>query len=335
MAPADGVLIVGPSWIGDMVMAQSLCRVLRQRAPQQRIDMLAPGWSLPVIERMGEVTTGLESPFGHGVFDLAGRRRLGRQLRERGYRRAIVIPRSFKAALAPYFASIPQRTGYRGEWRFGLLNDVRRLDPERLPRTVDRYVALGLDAGEPLPDRLPSPRLRIDAANRSAALERLGLDIPSALVGMMPGAEYGPAKQWPVSHFGALAAELNRAGRPVWIFGSEKDRGAGDEIAAIAGSGTVNLCGRTSLADAIDLISLSRDVVTNDSGLMHVAAATGVRVIAIYGSSSPAYTPPLTDTAEILWLDLDCSPCFARTCRYGHYRCLHDISVARVASLLD
>lgn len=317
-----------------MVMAQSLCRVLQGQHPGCSIDVLAPPWSLPVIARMPEVREPIAAPFAHGVFDWSGRRRLGRALRGRAYARAIVLPRSFKSALAPFHARVPVRTGYRGEMRYGLLTDIRELDSERLPRTVDRYVALGLEPDAPLPDPVPTPRLGIDNSNRERALERLGLEIPAALVGLMPGAEYGPAKQWPVANFGALARALNHASRPVWVFGSDKDRAAGDEIAAIAGPGTINLCGRTSLADAIDLIALARDVVSNDSGLMHVAAATGVRVIAIYGSSTPAYTPPLTEDAEIVWLDIECSPCFDRTCRFGHYRCLREISVAHVAGLL-
>ena len=327
------VLIVGPAWIGDMVMAQSLCKTLRQRDPELTIDMYAPGWSLPVVRRMPEVGAALESPFRHGEFDWRARRREGRRLREREYDRAIVLPRSFKSALVPWHAGIPVRTGFRGEMRFGLLNDIRRLDPVTLPRTVDRYVALGLERGAH-PDAVPHPGLSVDRENQRALRESLALHDPARVVGLLPGAEYGPAKQWPATSFRELAAALTRAGIGVWIFGSDAERPLGDSIAAGA-DGAVNLCGRTSLADAIDLIALCSDVVTNDSGLMHIAAATGVRVVAIYGSSSPHYTPPLTDDATIVWLQLSCSPCFDRECRYGHYRCLREIDASDVARLLQ
>ncbi|MBT8144581.1 MAG: lipopolysaccharide heptosyltransferase II [Gammaproteobacteria bacterium] len=315
-----------------MVMAQSLCKLLRQQQPDCAIDMLAPGWSLPVVARMPEVRRGVEAPFAHGELNWSGRRRLGRSLREVGYDQAIVLPRSFKSALVPFHARIPHRTGFRGEMRFGVLNDRRELDRERLPRTVDRYLALGQSAQAPLAD-VPFPRLQVDARNQSDALARLGLTTASPVVGMMPGAEYGPAKQWPVASFAELAHQLCDRGYAVWIFGSEKDKPLGEVIASH--SGASNLAGETSLADAIDLIALCSNVVTNDSGLMHIAAATGTRVIAIYGSSSPNYTPPLTDRSEILWLQIDCSPCFDRTCRFGHYRCLRDIKPTSVADLID
>lgn len=316
-----------------MVMAQSLCKTLKLREPELAIDMYAPGWSLPVVRRMPEVREALESPFGHGQLRWRARRREGLELRERRYDRAIVLPRSFKSALVPWHAGIPVRTGYRGEMRFGLLNDVRRLDPAALPRTVDRYVALGLDRGT-IPASVPHPQLRVDTDRQQALRAALAPSGAGRVVGLLPGAEYGPAKQWPAASFAELAAMLTGDGVGVWIFGSEKERHLGDSIAAGA-AGAVNLCGRTTLADAVDLIALCSDVVTNDSGLMHIAAAAGVRVVAIYGSSSPQYTPPLTDNARIVWLELSCSPCFDRECRFGHYRCLREITASQVAALLQ
>ncbi|MDH3646300.1 MAG: lipopolysaccharide heptosyltransferase II [Gammaproteobacteria bacterium] len=327
---SHSVLIVGPSWIGDMVMAQSLCRTLRQRDPDVVIDILAPGWSLPVIARMNEIRAGIELPFTHGEFNWPGRHRLGKSLRDRAYDQAIVLPRSFKSSLVPFHAGIPLRTGYRGEMRFGLVNDMRELNKTRHPTTVARFAALGVAEAEALPDPLPQPRLRIDIENLQAVLDRLELSRPPKLLGMMPGAEYGPAKQWPVESFVQLAKLLNEQGVAVWVFGSDKDRVLGDRIAAATGADTVNLCGRTTLTDAIDLISLADNVVSNDSGLMHISAAAGARVIAIYGSSSPNFTPPLTDRSETLWLGIECSPCFERTCRFGHYRCLRDITAQTV-----
>jgi heptosyltransferase-2 len=255
---------------------------------------------------------------------------VGRELARRGYGRALVLPRSFKSALAPLFAGIPERVGYRGEMRYGLLNDVRPLDPAVLTQTAQRFVALGLGRGAALPPRVPEPRLVIDEINRRRVLEALGIAPSPPVVGMMPGAEYGPAKCWPIERFGELAARLTREGRQVWIFGSEKDAGSGAAIANACDSGAVNLCGRTRLEDVVDLLSLAPVAVTNDSGLMHVAAAVGAHVIAIYGSSTPAYTPPLTRRATIVYRGLTCSPCFARECPLGHFQCMLGIGVDEI-----
>ncbi|HXF07405.1 MAG TPA: lipopolysaccharide heptosyltransferase II [Candidatus Acidoferrales bacterium] len=335
MADAAPVLVVGPAWVGDMVMAQSLFMTLKAQRPERAIDVLAPGWSLPLIGRMGEVRAGIEMPLGHGEFDLKLRRRLGHTLRDAGYGQAIVLPRSFKSALTPFFARIPRRTGYRGELRYGLLNDIRPLDERLLPRTVDRFVALGGEPGAALPPPIPLPRLRVDPVRQEALVAALGLaeDLAHPCIALMPGAEYGPAKQWPA--FGALAAELVAAGRRVWIFGSSKEQALGAAIAAQAGVGAQNLCGRTALADAVDLIGLCRAAVSNDSGLMHIAAAAGVPLVAIYGSSTPDYTPPLTAKAAILWRRLSCSPCFERSCPLGHTDCLRGITSNEVLTALE
>jgi heptosyltransferase-2 len=329
------VLVVGPSWVGDMVMAQSLFRLLARRDPDRPIDVLAPGWSLPILARMPEVSEAIELPAGHGELRLGERRRLGRALRERGYGQAIVLPRSLKAALVPWFARIPRRTGFRGEHRYGLINDMRPFDAAVLDQTVKRFAALGLEPGEALPDALPRPRLRVDPAGQARALGRLGLDPATAPVAFMPGAEYGPAKCWPLEYFGELAARLGERGHAVWVFGSAKDAGAARAIAANARAApVVDLCGRTTLEEAIDLLAACRSGVTNDSGLMHVAAAVGLPVAALYGSSSPAFTPPLTDRAVVHYLGLECSPCFERECPLGHFRCLREIEPERVLASL-
>ena len=323
---ADAVLVVGPSWVGDMVMAQSLFKSLKDRRPGSAIDVLAPAWSLPVLQRMPEVRTAIPIPVSHGELAIATRRRLGHSLRGR-YARAIVLPRSMKSALVPWFAAIPRRTGYRGEMRYGIVNDIRPLDRAVLDQTVKRFVALGLDAGERLA-AVPQPELTVSAGNRQAIVGKLGLDDGRPVVAMMPGAEYGPAKCWPLENFAALAGMLDADGYAVWVLGSERDREAGMHIAA-AGSAR-NLCGQTSLADAIDLLAGCRAAVSNDSGLMHVAAAAGTHVVAIYGSSSPAYTPPLTARSSIHYLALSCSPCFERQCPLGHLRCLRDLAPEQV-----
>lgn len=323
-------LVVGPSWIGDMVMAQSLFIALKKLYPNCVIDVVSPEWSLPLLERMSEVRSGISLPVLHGQFSLMTRVKKGLSLRKNKYTHAIVIPRSWKSALVPYFASVPVRTGYRGEMRYGLLNDIRKLDKQLLTQTVQRYVAHAYD-GEigGVPD-IPAPVLNIDESNRSKVLADFDLDRKKRIVAMMPGAEYGEAKQWPIENYAELAALLVKDGYQVWVLGSSKDEVAGQEIVEGIKGSAVNLCGKTKLADVVDLLSCIGQVVTNDSGLMHVAAATGVRVNAIYGSSTPAYTPPLTKNNKVFYKDRDCSPCFSRTCKYGHYKCLTDISADEV-----
>jgi heptosyltransferase-2 len=324
------ILIVGPAWIGDMVMAQSLFITLKQRFPDCEIDVLAPAWSKPLLARMPEVRAAVTLPLGHGEFGFGARRRLGYLLRGR-YNWAIVTPRSWKSALVPYYAGIPRRTGYRGEWRYVLINDMRRLDKKILTPTVQRYVALGLDRDSSLPpDEIPKPHLRADPRNQKALLEKLALNPDAPVVALMPGAEYGPSKHWPVDRYGELAKRLLSSGKQVWVFGSVREQSLGEEITRIAGNRIVNLTGSTRLEDAVDLLALAETAVTNDSGLMHIAAAVGVKLVAIYGSSSPDYTPPLTDKAEIIYLRLDCSPCFQRECPLGHTNCLNQITVDMV-----
>jgi heptosyltransferase-2 len=328
--PSD-LLIVGPSWVGDMVMAQSLYQLLHSRNPAASIDVLAPGWSLPLLGRMPEIRAGIELPLAHGELGWGRRRAVARGLAGH-YRQAIVLPRSLKSALVPWFARIPRRTGFRGEWRYGLINDVRPFDPTRLDQTVKRFLALGLDGGETALPAAPPPRLRTNAAATQRTLANLGLTLRHPVVALMPGAEYGSAKQWPAEAYARLAARLAAAGIDVWILGSAKEMALGDAIASTAASARVrNLCGRTALVDAVDLLGVTDVAVTNDSGLMHVAAAVGTHVVALYGSSTPDFTPPLTSDATVHYRRLACSPCFARECPLGHLECLKGIDVADVA----
>ncbi len=320
-------LIVGPSWVGDMVMAQALLILLKQRRPDESLDVLAPAWSLPIVARMPEVRRGIAAETGHGELGLGARRRIGYELREESYERAIVLPRSLKSALIPWFARIPRRTGFRGESRYGLINDIRPFDTSVLDQTVKRFIALGLDPDEGLPE-IPFPALTVDRQKQGAVMEALGIATDRPVVAMMPGAEYGPAKCWPLEYFAELAALLGNEGYEVWVLGSDKDASAGERIAS--GSGAHNLCGRTSLEDVVDLLGYAEQAVSNDSGLMHVAAAVGTHVHGIYGSSSPEFTPPLAKRRDIHWLHLECSPCFERSCPLGHLRCLKELSVARL-----
>jgi heptosyltransferase-2 len=310
-----------------MVMAQALFILLKERRPDRAIDVLAPAWSLPIVGRMPEVRRGIAAETGHGELGLGKRRRIGYMLRQEGYEQAIVLPRSLKSALIPWFARIPRRTGFRGESRYGLVNDMRPFDKSVLDQTVKRFVALGLEAGEALP-AVPFPALRVDRQKQAAVMESLGIATDRPVIAMMPGAEYGPAKCWPLEYFAELAVLLEQDGYEIWVLGSDKDAPAGEHIAS-AGAAH-NLCGRTSLEDVVDLLGHAEQAVSNDSGLMHVAAAVGAHVHGIYGSSSPQFTPPLAKRRDIHWLHLECSPCFERNCPLGHLRCLKELSVGRL-----
>jgi len=297
-------------------MCQPLLARLHEKRPGLRIDALAPAWVAPVLRRMPEIAEVIETPFRHGALELRARWRFGRSLKARNYDQAIVLPNSWKSALAPFFADIPLRSGYRGESRFGLLNLIYRSKEARAPMAL-HYARLSEKPGAAPREPLPQPRLRVDAGAAEATAQRFGLAGRFAV--LCPGAEYGPAKRWP--GFAELAARLRL---PVALLGSGKDR---DACAGIAGR---NLAGQTTLDEAIELIAWADFLVTNDSGLMHVAAAVGTPQVALFGSSSPQHTPPLAANARVVWLGLDCSPCFARECPLGHLRCLREISVERV-----
>lgn len=319
------ILVIGPSWVGDSVMAQPLYHRLHQRHPGLELHVFAPQWTLPLLARMPEVARAHLNPFGHGALRLVERWRVARQLAREGFDQVIVLPNSLKSALIPLLAGIPRRTGFIGESRYGLLNDARELDEKVLPMMVERFCALAEERKQPLHRPIPHPSLTVKAEQQGEVVARLGLDMSRPVVAFCPGAEYGPAKRWPAHHFAELARRFAEHGYAVWSFGSAKDSEIGAEITRLSGGIAVNLCGATGLDEAIDLMGLARLAVCNDSGLMHVAAALGVPLVAVYGSSSPDFTPPLSEQAAIVNLNLPCSPCFERTCPYGHTDCLEKL----------
>lgn len=325
---ARRALIVAPSWIGDTVMAHPLFVRLREREPDLELHALAPRWVAPVLRRMPEIAGVVDSPFGHGQLSLKARWRLARDLARMGFQRAYVLPNSLKSALIPFMAGIPRRVGFTGESRLGLINVRHALDKAALPQMAERFAQLAEPVGAPLPRPLPLPKLASSPEQQAATLAALGLARPGKLAVFCPGAEYGPAKRWPTRHFAALARELAARGYTVWSLGSPKDAPVGDEIAEEGPA--QNLCGKTSLDQAIDLIALADFVVCNDSGLMHVAAALGRPLTALYGSSSPGFTPPLSPRAKVISLKLECSPCFQRECPLGHLDCLEKLDPERV-----
>ena len=321
---AERILIVAPSWIGDAILSEPLVALLREPLEPQIVDVLAPPWCAPVYARMRGVRSIIENPVGHRELKLGARRALARSLLANGYTRAFILPNSFKSALIPWIARIPRRTGYVGEARRLLLTDARRLDRRAYPRLVDRFVALAAQPGELAPT-LPVPVLVPNAANAANAMRALGLATHRPVAVFCPGAEYGPAKRWPTEHFVTLARRLIDSGYAVWLIGSPNDQPAADPIAA-AVPDVRNACGRTDLGTAIDLLALASVVVSNDSGLMHAAAAVGRPLVALFGSSSPDYTPPLSSLAQVAKIDIACSPCFQRVCPLGHFKCMRELS---------
>jgi heptosyltransferase II len=320
----ERILIVAPSWVGDAILSEPLVAVLREPFEEPTVDVLAPPWCAPIYQRMRGIRNVIENPLGHRELGIGKRRALAASLRERAYTRAFILPNSFKSAIIPWLARIPRRTGYVGEARGMLLTDTRRLDRKAFPRLVDRFVALAGNPGELLPTT-SAPVLVPNVVNAAEAIRALGLATRRPVAIFCPGAEYGPAKRWPTEHFATLARRMIDSGYAVWILGSPNDRPAADPLAAMVPE-IRNACGRTDLGSAIDLLAGASVVVSNDSGLMHAAAAVGVPLVALFGSSSPEYTPPLSPLARVARIDIVCSPCFQRVCPLGHFKCMRDLS---------
>lgn len=332
------ILIIAPAWVGDMVMAQSLFKLLKRERPEVFIDVVAPQWSAGLLKHMPEVRKIIPHQIGHGQWAWQQRYEIGTDLKSENYQQAIVLPNAWKAALIPYWAEIPQRTGFLGEWRLGLLNDIRKKNKLVLLRTVDQFVALGLDPQDKRLGQLYPPRPQLSTGQLSRSLSQLNLNLPQIpVLALCPGAEYGEAKRWPLEYYAIVAKQKIMQGWQVWLFGSAKETSICSRIEALAGvhGRCFNLCGQTTLSDAINLISLATVVISNDSGLMHVAAALDKPLIAIYGSSNPGMTPPLNTHSKIVFLGLKCSPCMQRSCRYGHFKCLREIKPEHILTLIN
>ena len=330
------MLIVGPAWIGDMVMAQSLFKLIKQRNAGVDIDVLAPAWTVSLLNCMPEVHQAINMSVEHGQLGLLARYHLAKQLRAQQYDHAIVLPNSFKSALIPWLAGIPKRTGWRGEFRYVLLNDMRALDKKKLPLMIEQYMALGLLADEALPADYPYPEFHVSQDMQQHALKDLQVELSGRpILAISPGAAYGPSKRWPEHYFAQVANHQLSQGWDVWIFGAATDRPIIDNIMSATDNRCVDFSGKTQLHQTLALLSLTSGVVTNDSGLMHMAAALNIPLIAIYGSTSPAFTPPLSKQATILKLDLACQPCFERVCPLQHFKCMLDLMPDKVIAAMQ
>lgn len=319
------ILLIAPAWVGDLILSNSLLKLLKQQDPDCEIDVLAPAATFPLLQFMPEVRQGILFETGHGKLGFFKRFRIGRSLKKRGYDQAIVLPNSWKSALIPFFAQIPVRTGWLGENRFGLLNDYRRLNKPIYPQTVQRFLALGLSPEASL-EKWSHPSLQIPPQALNQTLQKFPQSPTiKPVLGLCPGAEYGPAKRWPAEYYAEVAKSCLEKGWEVWLIGSLKEREAGQFIEKATDRRCSNWIGKTRLEEAVHLLSLTTVVICNDSGLMHVAAALGKPLIALFGSSSPEHTPPLSEKAQILYLNLPCSPCFKRICPLEHLHCLRQI----------
>ncbi|OGK02081.1 MAG: lipopolysaccharide heptosyltransferase II [Candidatus Raymondbacteria bacterium RIFOXYD12_FULL_49_13] len=324
------ILVIGPSWVGDCMLMQPMLMRLKQRHPGCQIDVLAPSWTAGLLNALPEVNQAIVNPFPHGALQLKERFRLGVALRAAHYDQAIVLPNSLKSALVPFFANIPLRTGFVGELRYGLLNDARKLDKRVLPLMVERFAQLAEPRDGAIPRPLANPKLTVSTGQRDTTLKKLSLVLDQPVAVFCPGAEYGPAKRWPVAYFAETAQRLHDSGYAVWLIGSAKDKEVAEKIVALGNQSARNLCGSTDLTDAIALLSCAQLVISNDSGLMHLAAALDRPMIALFGSSSPQFTPPLSAAAQVVRLDIACSPCFKRECPLGHFNCMNQLTPDRV-----
>nr|WP_268237252.1 lipopolysaccharide heptosyltransferase II [Undibacterium terreum] len=319
-------LVIAPNWIGDAVMAQPLLRLLKQQHPERPIDVLAPAWVAPVLRVMQEVDTVLSTPFKHGALQLRERWRFARELKKRGYADAYVLPNTLKFALIPWLAGISKRVGYKGESRYGLINVMHHDDPVHPRAMVPFYAALARDPSTVTPGQLPRPTLAVATEQITGVLDKLGLQQDRPLLAFAPGAEFGNAKRWPTSHFAALAKTV-LADKPmaqIVLLGSGKDQAVCEEIVTLCPA-VRNLAGKTSLDEAVALIARADAMVSNDSGLLHIASALNRPVIAIYGPTDPDHAPPFSDIARSLSLRLACAPCKQRECPLGHHDCMQKL----------
>jgi heptosyltransferase-2 len=323
------ILIVSPNWIGDAVMAQPLLHLLKQNSPLRPIDILSPALLSPVWRAMPEVDNVIETSFRHGALQLKERWQLAQQLKERGYDEVFLLPNTLKSALVPWLAGIRRRVGYLGEKRYGLLNVIHHDDPQAPRGMVTFYAAL---SRTPTPDAklalagLPRPRLMVSAEESEHAMRDLGLAPQLPLVVFAPGAEFGSAKRWPAAYFGQLAQTLHQtsAQMQIVLLGSDKDRPVAEEIVQWAPA-VISLAGATSLAQAMALIARADAVVSNDSGLLHIASAFNRPVVAMYGPTDPNHAPPFSDMAKSIYLNLSCAPCRQRECPLQHHKCMRDM----------
>lgn len=334
---SDKILIVAPSWLGDIIMSQSLLKTLKAQDPNCEITMYAPAYSHPIIERMPEVNHILKNPFDHGELNLSERRAEGKRLKAEGFTKAYILPNSIKSALVPFFAGINERIGLKGESRYILLNKMRK-DKALFPRMVERYVSLAYVDDKSVKDKASLPSFNYPSLETkepsSELLERLNLSLDRPLMCLGCGANYGPSKLWPVEYFAKVSANFIENGGSVLGLGTKGDsktvQAIFEALKPLVSSDKLqyfyDVAGKTNLTEALDLVGVCKIAVCNDSGLMHTVAAANVKQVCIFGSTSTNYTPPLSDKAICVESTEPCHPCFKRTCKFDTYACLKELT---------
>ena len=318
--------MIGPSWVGDLVIAQGLLMAIKNQWPNSQIDVMAPEWNLPLLNLMPEVNNSILLPFNHRQLALNQRFKLGKKLRTKNYEQAFIIPNSLKSALVPWFANIPVRTGWLGEHRFGLINDWRILDKKRYVSIAQRYQALAYPKNSSLNSIFFIPKLKLDMQYKACVKSIYNIDNTKPWIAICPGSEYGTGKRWPSAHFAQLAKLLIEAGFKVMLLGSPNDASACLEIYHLCQEVNLNLCGKSTLLEAIYLLDMCNAVVSNDSGLMHLAASLNKSLVSIYGPTASNFAPPLSVKAEVIEnKELSCRPCKKRQCPFLHHWCMQSI----------
>jgi lipopolysaccharide heptosyltransferase II len=330
-AAGTPILIVPYMWIGDFVRCHSVVRLLNARFPGRPVDVLTTSMVAPLLDYMPGVRKGIVVDLPRKRLALSLHRALAARLRAEGYGDALIMPRTWKAALAPALARIPVRTGFVGEMRFGLINDLRSGE-KALPRMVDRCAALALPKGAALPADWPHPQLVVAREEVSRWRERMGLRDARPVAVVAPGA-VGPSKRWPAEAYAKLAGQLCEQGYAVWVIGGPQENALAGEICAASPSHCLDLTG-ADLRNAILALAAADVAISNDSGLLHVAAAIGTPSIGIFGPTSPWHWAPLNPLAAVIEpkTDVPCRPCHKPTCRFGHHRCMRDIPAEQVAA---
>lgn len=331
------ILIVGPSWVGDSVISQSLFKLIKTKPENPEIHVLAPQWTVNIYERMKEVSKTSILPFNHGDFKIKERFELGRSLRNESYDQAIILPNSLKSSLVPFFAGIPMRTGWSGEVRYFLINDIRKLNKTSHPRMVDRFVSLAFKKGEGIQSNIPYPSLTIDKKNLDLLSSTHGFELDKSTICFCPGAEFGPSKRWPSDYYAEVVNEFILRDWQIMLLGSPNDIPIGEEIKKELqqNQNFFNLIGKTRLVDAIDILSMAKLVLSNDSGLMHIAAALEVNLVALFGPSSPEFTPPLSKKSVIIRKNEGYSKVRKGIGRSGYHQSLLDIKTSEVIESLE
>jgi len=339
----EKVLIVAPSWLGDLVIAQSLFKKLHNS--NHEIHVAAPLWNKEILDFMPEVSKKILMPFEHGEVSLVKRYKFAKALQKENYGTSIILPNSLKSALLPYFAKIPNRIGYQKEGRGIFLTDKRILNKDFLPFMVQRFNYLAVNKNENnFTDSIKVtselyPKLDTSSIQYDLLQSKFNVDLlNSKSIAIAPGAAFGPAKRWPEKYYAEVAKEYLDKGYNLFIFGAKQDSETALKVIEYIGNSNniYNLTGRLNLTETVGILSKANYLITNDSGLMHVAAALDKKAIAIYGSTSHKFTPPLSDKCKVLFDDnISCRPCFKRTCQYDHYKCLYNITPDMVLTELE